>query len=113
MHSSMYLYCHPAVCITVHCPGSLSCPEGHLKSKQPVCILCFWGAHYLLLPDGTGECVTHCYQLSLYILCLYRVVVKALCYKPEARGFVTRWDEWILSVNLILPAALGPWVDLN
>jgi hypothetical protein len=36
-----------------------------------------------------------------------RVVVKALCYKPEGRGFKTRLGEWIFSVYLILPAALS------
>jgi hypothetical protein len=38
------------------------------------------------------------------------VVVKALCYKPEGRGFETRWDEWFLSIYLTLPVALGPGV---
>jgi hypothetical protein len=38
------------------------------------------------------------------------IVVKALCYKPEGRGFEARWDEWFLSSYLILPAALGPGV---
>jgi hypothetical protein len=38
------------------------------------------------------------------------IVVKALCYKPEGRGFETRWGEWFLSNYLILPAALGPGV---
>jgi hypothetical protein len=38
------------------------------------------------------------------------VVVKALCYKPEGRGFETRWGEWFLSSYLILPVALGPGV---
>jgi hypothetical protein len=33
------------------------------------------------------------------------VVVKALCYKPEGRGFDSQWGEY-----LILPAALGPGV---
>jgi hypothetical protein len=33
-------------------------------------------------------------------------VVKALCHKPEGRGFGTR----LFSIYLILPAALGPWV---
>jgi hypothetical protein len=37
------------------------------------------------------------------------VLVKALCYKPEGRGFETRWDEFC-SVYLILLAALGPEV---
>jgi hypothetical protein len=38
------------------------------------------------------------------------VVVKALCYKPEGRGFETRWGELISSIYLILQAALGPGV---
>jgi hypothetical protein len=38
------------------------------------------------------------------------VVVKALCYKPESRGFKTHWGEWIVSFYLILPAPLGPGV---
>jgi hypothetical protein len=38
------------------------------------------------------------------------IVVKALCYKPEGRGFETRWGEWFLSIYLILPVALGPGV---
>jgi hypothetical protein len=36
------------------------------------------------------------------------VVVKALRYKPEGRGFDP--DEVIFFLNLILPAALGPGV---
>jgi hypothetical protein len=38
--------------------------------------------------------------------------VKALCYKPEGRGFETRWSEWFIffPIYLILPAALGPGV---
>jgi hypothetical protein len=37
-------------------------------------------------------------------------VVKALCYKPEGRGFETRGGEQFLSIYLILLAALGPGV---
>jgi hypothetical protein len=33
------------------------------------------------------------------------VVVKALCYEPEGRGFDT--DEVVFKIYLILPAALG------
>jgi hypothetical protein len=61
-----------------------------LKSKQSVCILCFWGAHYLLLPDGKGECVTHCYQLSLYILCLYRLVLR---HHATSRKVAGSWPD--------------------
>jgi hypothetical protein len=35
------------------------------------------------------------------------IVVKALCYKPEGRGFETRLGESISSIYLILLAALG------
>jgi hypothetical protein len=38
------------------------------------------------------------------------IVVKAVCYKQEGREFETQWDEWIISIYLILPAALGPVV---
>jgi hypothetical protein len=39
------------------------------------------------------------------------VVVKALCYKPEDRGFETQWGEWVFfSIYLILLATLGPGV---
>jgi hypothetical protein len=39
------------------------------------------------------------------------VLVKALRYKPEGRGFQTRWGEWISPIYLILPAALCPEAD--
>jgi hypothetical protein len=38
------------------------------------------------------------------------LVVKALCYKPEGRGFEIRWGKLIFSIYLIIPAALGPGV---
>jgi hypothetical protein len=37
-------------------------------------------------------------------------MVKALCYKPEGRGFEIRGGERFLSIYLILLAALGPGV---
>jgi hypothetical protein len=37
-------------------------------------------------------------------------IVKSLCYKPEDRGLETRWGEYIFSIYLIPPAALGPGV---
>jgi hypothetical protein len=36
------------------------------------------------------------------------VVVKALCCKSEGRRFETLWGEYIFSIYLIRPAALGP-----
>jgi hypothetical protein len=38
------------------------------------------------------------------------VVIVALCYKPDGRELKTQWGEWMFSVYLILPAALGPAV---
>jgi hypothetical protein len=38
------------------------------------------------------------------------VVVEALCYRAEGRGFKTRRGELMFSIYLILPAALGPGV---
>jgi hypothetical protein len=35
------------------------------------------------------------------------LMVEALCYKPEGRGFMTRLGGLIFSICLILPAALG------
>jgi hypothetical protein len=40
------------------------------------------------------------------------IVVMALCYKPEGRGLETWWGEWISSIYIILPAALGTGVML-
>jgi hypothetical protein len=40
------------------------------------------------------------------------VVVKALCYEPKGRGFKTRRGELIVSIYLILPAAIDPGVYL-
>jgi hypothetical protein len=38
------------------------------------------------------------------------LVVEALFYNSEGRGFETQWSELILSIYLILPGALGPGV---
>jgi hypothetical protein len=38
------------------------------------------------------------------------LVVEALCYKAEGRGFQTLRGEEFFSIYLILPAALGPGV---
>jgi hypothetical protein len=37
-------------------------------------------------------------------------VIKAMRFKPVSRGYGNRGGECILSITLILPAALGPGV---
>jgi hypothetical protein len=64
-------------------------------------------------PDSRCNSVLETFQIlrvSLDNVQRGSVVVKALCYKPESRGFETQWGEYIFSIYLILPAALGPGV---
>jgi hypothetical protein len=60
---------------------------------------------------ATYSAFSFCYILySLLLGAWSSVVVKVLCYKPEGRGFETRWGEWISSIYLIFPATLCPGV---
>jgi hypothetical protein len=38
-------------------------------------------------------------------------LVETLRYKPEGRGFDSRWCHWIFFIDIILPAALCPGGD--
>ena len=38
-------------------------------------------------------------------------LIEALRYKPEGRGFDSRWCQWIFFIDTLLPAALRPWVN--
>jgi hypothetical protein len=49
-------------------------------------------------------------SMKLSLAACGSVVVDALCYKSEGRGFETRWCEPIFLKCLILPAALDPEV---
>jgi hypothetical protein len=65
----------------------------------------------LQLPRGSSLPFTMYQEMISYLKCIEAhgsVVVKALCYKVEGRGFATRCSELIFSIYLILPAALGP-----
>jgi hypothetical protein len=46
---------------------------------------------------GNGSVVSqvtfHCIYIYIYIYIYFSLVVKALDYKPEGRGFETRWGE--------------------
>jgi hypothetical protein len=62
------------------------------------------------LPREIQENKANCTVLNLYFWTLLERRVKALCYKPQGRGFETRWGERIFSIYLIFPATLGPGV---
>jgi hypothetical protein len=40
------------------------------------------------------------------------VAAEVLCYKPEGRGFDSRWSHWFFLIYLIFPAALDTGVYL-
>jgi hypothetical protein len=68
------------------------------------------------LPSVT-DCRVKCRIISVRTLCSLMwctlQLVEALCYKPEGRGFESRWSDRIFSVCLILSAALRPWGRLG
>jgi hypothetical protein len=83
------------------------------------CLHCFMYlcsiGHYMVGRQVDEELVTNSKLLLLLLLLLLlgvfsSIMVKALCYKPEGRGFETRWGEWFLSIYLILPVPIGPGV---
>jgi hypothetical protein len=71
---------------------------------------------FSVLDKGNITCDYNIYKVVLYNLtyvflggALGSVVIKALCYKPEGRGFDTRWGDFF-KIYLILPAALDSGV---
>jgi hypothetical protein len=63
--------------------------------------------------QSRSACFTWIYSFIKTIYARGSVVFKALCYKPEGRGLETQRGECMIlfSVQLILPAALGPGVS--
>jgi hypothetical protein len=75
------------------------CPISPQINMSPTCLL-FW--------PFFCYSATFCLSLCLQKEARGGVVVEALRYKPEGRGFDSRWCHWIFFIDKILPAALWP-----
>jgi hypothetical protein len=85
LYTSVYL--PPYHCICDLCSNDASCQGGSSSLR----FTCTYGNNYLII--GTRG----------------SLVVKALCYKPEARWFETPWKEWFF-INLPNSSFRGkPW----
>jgi hypothetical protein len=83
-------------------PGCLSYWSKEKMQNAPICLM--------TLPESSNCTATGSFskifrRIPFSARSLGGIVVKALCCKPEGRGFETRWGEWIYR---ILTAALGP-----
>jgi hypothetical protein len=72
---------------------------------------------FALNPSKVYSCLYYYYYCATQICCTR---VKIWCrtyskycyyYKPEGRGFDSRWGDWIFSIFLILQPYYGPGVD--
>jgi hypothetical protein len=54
-----------------------------------------------------NEILRRIYYKSVMLGAQGSVLIKALSCKSESRGSETLWGQWMFSIYLILPAALG------
>jgi hypothetical protein len=64
----------------------------------------------IIIISITTTCPHHHHDLIHTFNIKNLFIMEALRYKPEGHGFETRLREWILSIYLILPVAIGPGV---
>jgi hypothetical protein len=124
LHSDFAPWRTPGMCIFGHTdvillppslPGATGrcCPWRHQLSRraQPVSsndvvILCSPVSYWKVLDHGNLTCffsllqehrasTKHLQRILFWAKAHSSIMVEALCYEPEGRGFETRWGEWI------------------
>jgi hypothetical protein len=67
------------------------------KSQKPATVPCQFTVHYPFIFWMGGS--VWVFLLASWFNCVHSgsIVVEALCYKPEGRGFETWWGEWVFS----------------
>ena len=90
-------------------------------SVTVVDVLQGWPRSLLAVACSLSNCKAKISPLSYAITAYYSVgwsyavaqLVEALCYKPEGRGFDSRWCHWNFSLTYYFRSQYGPGVDSN